>query len=147
MSDIYRQLRTQKPFERYLLDISSIKWDKLVTVTGILENLQGGTNLTLNISQSTDHIFRLQIAEIDSTRHQLKNVLVEVPTPKTAFTKVDILGNQIIITTPDNVTIKIQKPFQISITQNETTSLVFDGQRLNMKQVIVIFLSLFIYLQ
>ncbi|XP_044262216.1 neutral alpha-glucosidase C-like [Tribolium madens] len=71
-------LRDRQPLDKYAVDASTLVIDDNGNVTVTLKAKEG-SDLQLELLALVDRTFRLRIKEVDSTRYELKDVLVSEP--------------------------------------------------------------------
>jgi hypothetical protein len=73
-------LRSISPQDKYAVDRTGFAVSAYGPVDFSLDTINGSTHLNLSIFSLTDNRFRIQIKEINSSRHELDHVLYGIPT-------------------------------------------------------------------
>ncbi|RZC33109.1 Glyco hydro 31 and/or Gal mutarotas 2 domain containing protein, partial [Asbolus verrucosus] len=125
--------RSQQPADNYVVDPESISVeDGSNILTAILKSKVGGSDLSLFISGIKQSTFRLKIAEVDSTRYELKDVL-DGELELANFENVHIGDGFVVAYTELGIyTVQVNfSPFSIAFS-SPSSKLVFEGNRLAM---------------
>ncbi|KAJ3617106.1 hypothetical protein MTP99_009103 [Tenebrio molitor] len=119
-------LRSRSPQDKYSVDSSQFKISENGRVDLSLEANDGSANFNLSIFSLTDNRVRIQIKEINSTRHELDYVLDGKP-PTLGMPKLTIEIDYVSIPQEDNEIRVYYSPFKIEFYTTGVLQTVFDG--------------------
>ncbi|KAJ3617110.1 hypothetical protein MTP99_009106 [Tenebrio molitor] len=119
-------LRSRSPQDKYAVDRTGFAVSAYGPVDFSLDTISGSTHLNLSIFSLTDNRFRIQIKEINSSRHELDHVLYGIPTT-VGMNTFSINDDFVSIPMEDNEIRVYFLPFKIEFYTTGVLQTVFDG--------------------